>query len=802
MKDNQGTAENKVNETKRVIVMKKRESKKNESNSVLNESFNKENKDTAKDNNLTSNSYNDKGKSEMNNSINNNESNQNSTWDDFFEDKNFNDIKQDPDKIFYNSNYSQNVKAKQKKPIQPSGNENQPFSNQMNLNSKSSRSSEKYDNKPNSLSKGDNINYDDKKNNELNHRNEGDYSEDEKLGRSIDSPKINKHIVSNANHNKNDGGYNGNQNNQKNSFNRVSEYDINYDYDNDEYLTDSSLTKNLNNNANKNNHNINTNSKINDSSSIDNNRNNYKNQKNSLFTGENKNRIDYNNNLDYENSFPDANVANKNLNQSNKYYNNTNNNQGKKYDFNLIKQTNSIDSNVLSYKNNRNNSYNNSGSLALSSMSAQRYDENMPQTSDNNQDVQQKEKKLLNKLSQYILNFERWQFDVIFSKHLNIDVELIGFDLIKKFEEELRADKILLRDLALDMFEFYPKMKSYWKFKNGNLKHHQRNPHPKHMFLKKLDDLSPLFEGVVKDDIFVDNFIFFEPLAQFIKENISMHRKNVEISRKVLNFNKPENFFPEARSMKRKFVYHMGPTNSGKTSNALERLAKAESGIYLAPLRLLAWEIYEKLSQKGVKCTLLTGQDRVLVDNETHYSMTIEKCDFRRRFEVAVIDEIQMIEDYERGSAWTNAVLGVQADEIHLCGDERGFYLLKQLCEKTGDELFFKKYSRFSNLIVEQNTFNYSDLRKGDCIIAFAKTKIMEIKRRIVDAKNGDLDCCAVIYGDLPSETKKDQAKMFNELTFSTTHNSEVKYDYLVASDAVNKLKYIINQQNYIHLQL
>jgi len=166
--------------------------------------------------------------------------------------------------------------------------------------------------------------------------------------------------------------------------------------------------------------------------------------------------------------------------------------------------------------------------------------------------------------------------------------------------------------------------------------------------------------------------------------------------------------------------------------------------------------------------------------------MTIEKCDFRKKFDIAVIDEIQMIEDYERGSAWTNAVLGLQAEEIHLCGDERGFYLMKQILDKTGDELHYKKYSRFSNLIVEDQTFNYSDLRKGDCIIAFSKTKIMEIKKRIVEAKNGDKNACAVIYGDLPSETKKDQAKMFNELTFSTSHNEEIKYDCLVASDAVN----------------
>ena len=141
-----------------------------------------------------------------------------------------------------------------------------------------------------------------------------------------------------------------------------------------------------------------------------------------------------------------------------------------------------------------------------------------------------------------------------------------------------------------------------------------------------------------------------------------------------------------------------------------------------------------------------------------------------------------MFEDFERGIACTNAVLGVQSYDINLCGDLRVFYLLKQICDKTNDELYFKKYSRFSNLIVEEQPFEYSDLRKGDCIIAFAKTKIMDIKRRVIEASGGNKDACAVIYGDLPSETKKDQARMFNELTFSNTHNEEIKYDYLVAS--------------------
>jgi len=59
--------------------------------------------------------------------------------------------------------------------------------------------------------------------------------------------------------------------------------------------------------------------------------------------------------------------------------------------------------------------------------------------------------------------------------------------------------------------------------------------------------------------------------------------------------------------MKRKIVYHMGPTNSGKTRNAMIALEKAKFGLYLAPLRLLSWEIAELLQSRGLVCNLLTG---------------------------------------------------------------------------------------------------------------------------------------------------------------------------------------------------
>ncbi len=203
----------------------------------------------------------------------------------------------------------------------------------------------------------------------------------------------------------------------------------------------------------------------------------------------------------------------------------------------------------------------------------------LDKTIENDDNLQTKIKKIKNKLELFICNFVKWQLNIVYAKHLNIDSELITFDLIKKFEDDIKNDEILLRDLALDFTEFYPKYKTYKKVLDGSIKLKLIGSTGKYIFLKKIMDLRPIFGGVVKEEIFLDNFIFFEPVSKYIKENINSHIKNIEISKKVLNFNHPELFFPLAREMKRKFIYHMGPTNSGKTSNALERLAEAGAGI-------------------------------------------------------------------------------------------------------------------------------------------------------------------------------------------------------------------------------
>eukprot|EP00897_Mesotaenium_endlicherianum_P010533 jgi/Mesen1/9508/ME000637S08951 len=234
--------------------------------------------------------------------------------------------------------------------------------------------------------------------------------------------------------------------------------------------------------------------------------------------------------------------------------------------------------------------------------------------------------------------------------------------------------------------------------------------------------------------------------------------------------------YPFARAMKRRIIYHRGPTNSGKTYNALRRLCGASSGVYCGPLRLLAMEVYDTVNMEGVYCNLVTGQERKEVPFAQHTSCTIEMANVTKPIEVAVIDEIQMINDEYRGWAWTRALLGLQAEEVHVCGDPSALPLLEGLCAATGDDLVHHEYERFVPLSVDKSSLkgNFANVEPGDCIVAFSRREIFEVKRQVELATSQK---CCVVYGGLPPETRQQQAKLFNEPGSG--------YEVLVASDAV-----------------
>lgn len=223
---------------------------------------------------------------------------------------------------------------------------------------------------------------------------------------------------------------------------------------------------------------------------------------------------------------------------------------------------------------------------------------------------------------------------------------------------------------------------------------------------------------------------------------------------------KPEMEFPETLEMRRKFVLHIGPTNSGKTYHALERLKNAKNGVYLGPLRLLALEVYEKMKEYGTPCTMLTGQECIIEQDSRVTSSTIEMLDMEQFYDIAVIDEAQMIVDEDRGHSWTRAVLGMKAKEIHICMSPSATQVVMHLITLCQDTYTIQEYERKTPLICENEPFEFpKDVRQGDALIVFSKKSALDVAGRLESQGIN----ASVIYGSLPPEIRRRQMHLFNE---------------------------------------
>lgn len=208
------------------------------------------------------------------------------------------------------------------------------------------------------------------------------------------------------------------------------------------------------------------------------------------------------------------------------------------------------------------------------------------------------------------------------------------------------------------------------------------------------------------------------------------------------------------RSMK--YVLHIGETNSGKTYQALEKMKEAASGWYLAPLRLLALEVYEKLNADGVLCTLKTGEEEKLTEGATHISSTVEMFHEKEYFEVIVIDEAQMIADKDRGFSWYQAIMKANAKEVHIIGSRNIKSMLFGLLEGANIELH--EYYRETPLEVELREFNLKYTNKGDALVCFSRRKVLETASTLQRSGHS----VSVIYGSMPPENRKRQIDRFN----------------------------------------
>lgn len=230
----------------------------------------------------------------------------------------------------------------------------------------------------------------------------------------------------------------------------------------------------------------------------------------------------------------------------------------------------------------------------------------------------------------------------------------------------------------------------------------------------------------------------------------------------------PEDDYIEARRLKRMVYLHLGETNTGKTYEAIERLKVSDNGIYLAPLRILALEIFERLNESDVACNLVTGEEEIIMEGAKHQSCTVEKLNINQNYKVAVIDEIQMLGDNQRGAAWTRALLGLKCPEIHVCGALNAKKLLEEILQSCEDKYEIKEYVRNVPLQIEEKPFDMKEVKEGDALIVFSKKRVLEIAKMFKDNKVET----SMIYGDLPPEVRKIQYRDFidgrNKILVST----------------------------------
>ena len=203
---------------------------------------------------------------------------------------------------------------------------------------------------------------------------------------------------------------------------------------------------------------------------------------------------------------------------------------------------------------------------------------------------------------------------------------------------------------------------------------------------------------------------------------------------------------------------HLGPTNSGKTYQALNELVTAGSGWYLSPLRLLAHEVFDTLNKRGVACSLLTGEESIPVDGAQITAATIEMFNPARSGECVVIDEAHMLSDSQRGWAWTKAIMETRSPNIHIIGAPFIEPLVKRLANGVNIKIETIEHERLTPLKVIKSPWSLADLPSRTILIAFSRSMVLGLKSELEKIHHRRV---AVVYGSLPPEVRLNQAERF-----------------------------------------
>ena len=260
------------------------------------------------------------------------------------------------------------------------------------------------------------------------------------------------------------------------------------------------------------------------------------------------------------------------------------------------------------------------------------------------------------------------------------------------------------------------------------------------------------FDEKIHGQIFIEDVKLRE--QRKAEERAEIQRKKEREARIIEDIFYREYNPPAGRNIH--YILHIGETNTGKTYHALQKMMAAHSGIYLAPLRLLALEVYDFLNEHGALCSLKTGEEEKLNPQAKHISCTVEMFHEKDFYDVAVIDEAQMISDKDRGFSWFKAITKVNAKEVHIIASRNAKDMLLKLLGNSDIEIH--DYKREIPLKVEKKPFKINQVKQGDALICFSRKRVLETASRLQN--NGH--SVSMIYGSMPPETRKKQVERFS----------------------------------------
>src|SRR4051812_34315869 len=198
-------------------------------------------------------------------------------------------------------------------------------------------------------------------------------------------------------------------------------------------------------------------------------------------------------------------------------------------------------------------------------------------------------------------------------------------------------------------------------------------------------------------------------------------------------------------------IAHLGPTNSGKTHDALRFLVENGRGVYAAPLRMLAQEAHRRLAgELGDKVGLVTGEERVNPDAPI-ICCTAEMAPLRG--ETLVLDEVQWAEDEERGSAWTRLMLGGEYRHILLLGAVEALPLVDNAFPDAEVRFFERKAP-----LEWVGRRGMAGLHAGTVVVAFSRRAVIGLAGELNEFHPGRV---AVLYGAMPLASRREEIDRF-----------------------------------------